>query len=216
MSAEAELAYRLRLMVLTRPAGPGGRTLADIVEECLEAGCPAIQLRDKQATAEELFEQATDLRELTRPRGALLIVNDRLDVALAAGADGVHLGPRDIPVEAVRPHVPRSFLIGYSTDDPGEARSAAQAGASYLGVGAVYGTTSKPGLADEAIGPDRVGEVALAAGIPVVGIGGITPSNAAAVAAQADGVAVLSVVMDARRPGEVVEALLREVARAAS
>jgi thiamine-phosphate pyrophosphorylase len=92
--------------------------MSDVVTECLEAGCPAIQLRDKEASASELHRQALELRELTRSRGALLFINDRLDVALAVGADGVHLGPDDIPVDAVRRHVGHHFLIGYSTDDP--------------------------------------------------------------------------------------------------
>jgi len=187
----------------------------DVVEVCLEAGCPAIQLRDKEGSAEDLYEQATRLRELTRSAGALLIVNDRLDVALATDADGVHLGPDDIPVEAVRRSVEPAFLIGYSTDDPAAARAAAESGADYLGVGAVFGTTSKPGLADEAIGPDRVGEVVRSSGLPCVGIGGITVENAGAVATQGAGVAVLGAVMHARRPGDVVSRLLREISRAA-
>lgn len=213
MSGGTDLARRLRLLVLTGPVR-GDRRLAQIVAECLEAGCRAIQLRDKSATAEALYERALELGPLVRAHDALLFVNDRLDVALAAGADGVHLGPDDLPVEAVRACVPESFLIGYSTDDPADGRAAAEAGADYLGVGAVYGTASKAGLEDEAIGPARVGAVARASGLPVVGIGGITPENAAAVAAQGAGVAVLAAVMQAERPGEVVTRLLREVARA--
>jgi thiamine-phosphate pyrophosphorylase len=143
-----------------------------------------------------------------------LFVNDRLDVALAAGADGVHLGPDDIPVDAVRRNVDRAFLVGYSTDDPDAGRRAAAAGADYLGVGAVYGTRSKEGLADEAIGPARVGSVARASGLPCVGIGGITLENAAAVAAEGAGVAVLGAVMHTERPGDVVSLLLREISRA--
>ena len=209
-----ELAERLRLIVLTRPPHPGGRPLVEVVAECLEAGCPAMQLRDKLASAEQLYRQAAELLPLARAHDALLFVNDRLDVALAAGADGVHLGPDDIPVEAVRAHVPRSFLVGYSTDDPDAGRAAARDGADYLGVGAVFGTTSKAGVEGEAIGPVRVGEVARAAGLPVVGIGGITPENAGLVAAHGAGVAVLSAVMDAEHPGDVVRQLLDEVSRA--
>ena len=189
--------------------------MLDVVAECLEAGCPAIQLRDKQGSAADLYGQATSLRELTRSFGALLIVNDRLDVALAADADGLHLGPDDIPVEAVRRSVEPAFLIGYSTDDPAAARAAAESGADYLGVGAVFGTTSKPGLEDESIGPDRLGEVVRWSGLPCVGIGGITAENAGAVAAQGAGVAVLGAVMQAGRPGDVVNSILQEISRAA-
>lgn len=208
------LAARIRLMVLTTPSPACGNSLPSVVLECLEAGCRAVQLRDKNASGLELYEQAVELRGLTRPFGALLFVNDRLDVALAAGADGVHLGPDDIPVEVVRKHVQRPFLVGYSTDDPAIGRAAAQAGADYLGVGAVYGTKSKSGLEEESVGPARVGDVARATGLPCVGIGGITPENARAVAAEGAGIAVLSAVMHAERPGEVVERLLRAVTSA--
>ena len=98
-----------------------------VVAECLEAGCRAIQLRDKQAPAADLYRQALELLPLVRAHDALLFVNDRLDVALAAGADGVHLGPDDIPVEAVRARVSDTFRIGYSTDDPAVGRAAALA-----------------------------------------------------------------------------------------
>ena len=199
---------RLRLMIVTKPEPACGRALRDVVAECLRAGATAIQLRDKTATARDLAALAEDLRRLTRETGALLIVNDRLDVALAVGADGVHLGPDDLPVAAARSVAPAHFLIGRSTDDPATARSAAAAGADYLGVGAVYGTRSKPGLADEAIGPARVAEVLRAAGLPGVGIGGVTPENARAVFETGAGVAVISSVMDAPRPGAVIRALL--------
>lgn len=204
---EARKEASLRLMVLTRPRPACGRPLAEVVEACLDAGATAIQLRDKQASDEELYEAAVRIGDLTRVHRALLIVNDRFDVALAAGADGVHLGPEDLSVEVVRLHAGDDLLIGYSTDDPVSGLLAANAGADYLGVGAVYGTSSKSGLEDEAVGPDRVAQVLHAAGLPGVGIGGITPDNAAAVFATGAGVAVLSAVMDAARPGEVVRRL---------
>lgn len=213
MSAESDLRARLRLIVITDPS-PAAGSVVDVVTECLEAGCRAIQLRDKESSAVHLYEQAAILREITRASGALLLVNDRLDVALAADADGVHLGPHDIPVDAVRRTTDRTFLIGYSTDDPEAGREAAAAGADYLGVGAVYGTRSKEGLADEAIGPARVGSVARASGVPCVGIGGITIANVGAVVAEGAGVAALGAVMLAERPGDVVSRLLLEISRA--
>jgi thiamine-phosphate pyrophosphorylase len=215
VSRKSDLRQQLRLIVLTHPRPAGGR-LVDVVAECLEAGCRAIQLRDKRAPAADLYRQALGLLPLVRAHDALLFVNDRLDVALAAGADGVHLGPDDIPVEAVRARVSDTFRIGYSTDDPALGRAAAAAGADYLGVGAVFGTISKVGLEDEAIGPERVGEVVRASGLPCVGIGGITLKNAAAVAAEGAGIAVLGAVMQAARPGSVVRDLLQEISRAAS
>jgi len=194
-------------MVLTQPTPACGRPLLEVVEECLEAGASAIQLRDKTASDAMLYDLAVKLGEQTRRYGALLIVNDRFDVALAAGADGVHLGPDDIPVEVVRMHADDSFLIGYSTDDPVAGMLAANAGADYLGVGAVYPTSSKANVKGEAIGAERVGQVLDTAGLPGVGIGGITPDNAGAVFDTGAGVAVMSAVINAENPGDVVRRL---------
>lgn len=214
VSAGSDLGRRLRLTVITHPRPAAGR-LVDVVAECLAAGCPTIQLRDKEARAADLFRQAVELLPLVQAHGALLVVNDRFDVALAAGAHGVHLGPDDVPIAAVRARVPPTFLIGYSTDDPAVGKSAAAAGADYLGVGAVFGTSSKAGLEDEAIGARRVGEVVRASGLPCVGIGGVTPDTAGQVVAQGAGVAVLGAVMQSERPADVVSRLLSEIGRVA-
>lgn len=201
-----ELQRRLALMVLTAPQE--GRELPDVVAGCLAAGATAIQLRDKAASGRELYGQGLALQPMIRSGGALFVVNDRLDVALALGADGVHLGPEDLSVSAVRRIAPPDLLIGYSTDDPIEAKRAAKDGASYLGIGAVFGTRSKKGLEGEAIGTRRLAEVMEAGGVPAVGIGGITPENAAEVAATGAGLAVLSAVMGARDPAAAVRRLL--------
>lgn len=201
------LASRLRILVITSPRPASGRALLDVLADCVAAGATALQLRDKRASGRDFLELARAARRLVAETPVLLTVNDRLDVALAAGAHGVHLGPDDLPIRAARRIAPPPFLVGYSADDPDEARAAARAGADYLGVGAVYGTLSKPGLADEAIGPDRVRELRLASGLPCVGIGGITPDNAAPVFAGGAGVAVLSAVMDADDPAAVVRRL---------
>ena len=195
-------------MVITHPRPVCGRPLEQVVAECVDAGAPAIQLRDKSADSRALSATAARLLAITEPAGASLIVNDRLDVALAAGADGVHLGPDDLPVSAARAIAPRDFIIGYSTDDPEEARRAAAAGADYLGVGAVFGTRSKPGLAEEAIGPERVRLVREASGLPCLGIGGITVANAGDVLATGARIAVLSAVMSSKDPASVVRELL--------
>jgi thiamine-phosphate pyrophosphorylase len=194
-------------MVLTTPRPACGRPLPRVVRECLEAGATAIQLRDKTATATELYGMALELLSEVNTFDALLLVNDRFDVALAAGAHGVHLGPEDLPVSDVRRVVPPGFLIGTSTDDPAFGRRAAQAGADYLGVGAVFGTRSKPGLEHESIGPERVREVLETSGLPGVGIGGITARNADEVLNTGAGIAVLSTVMSAADPGGVVRDL---------
>jgi thiamine-phosphate pyrophosphorylase len=196
------------LIVLTDRALAAPRDVIEVIAAALAAGAPAIQLRDKGADAAALTEAARTLRVLTRRHGALLFVNDRVDVALAVGADGVHLGPDDLPVAAVRPTVPKGFLVGYSTDDPDQARRAVAAGAEYIGCGTVYGTSTKAD-AGEAIGLARLDEVARSVSVPVVAIGGITPERAVDVAGtRAAGVAVVGAVMSATDPGEAVRRLL--------
>lgn len=198
----------LRLIVITDAAIAAPRHIHDVVREALAAGAPAIQLRDKAATARELFEQTRRLLELTRAHHALLFVNDRLDVALAAGADGVHIGPDDMPLAAARRAAPRSFLIGTSTDDPAVARHAQRDGADYIGCGAVFGTNSKD-LGGERIGADRLRRVVESVAIPVVGIGGVDESNVHEVAtAGAAGAAVIRAVMAARDIAGTVSKLL--------
>jgi thiamine-phosphate diphosphorylase len=203
------LSLDLRLIVITDRALDAPRSVEEIVRACLEAGAPAVQLRDKHATAAELLEQALRLRELTNEFGASFFVNDRLDVALAARADGVHLGPDDLPIASARAAVPPDFLIGCSTDRPEVARSHESAGASYIGCGAVFGTTSKAEVADEQIGTDGLLRVVYEVALPVIGIGGVTPANVHQVAATgAAGCAVIRALMTAPHPGQVVAALL--------
>ena len=204
------LRRKLRLIVLTDRAMATPRSLSEVVTAALEGGAMAIQLRDKTASAAELLAEARRLRRLTRRYEALLFVNDRVDVALAAGADGVHLGPDDIPVAAVRSVVPGDFLVGYSTDTPEEARRAQAEGASYLGCGTVFPTTTKAD-AGNVIGIAGLATVVDAVGIPVVGIGGVDADGARSIAAEtgAAGVAVVGAVMRAERPKEATEALLR-------
>jgi thiamine-phosphate pyrophosphorylase len=203
------MALDLRLIVITDASLAAPRSVEDVVRQALEAGAPAIQLRDKNADAAGLFAQARRLLRLTRRHGALLFVNDRLDVAMAARADGVHLGPDDLPVGAARAIAPRGFLIGFSADDPAAARHAVDAGADYIGCGAVFGTSTKPEAAGESIGIDQLDRVTRAVPVPVVGIGGIGPGNIHEIAAtHAAGAAVVGAVMAAEEPRVVVTTML--------
>jgi thiamine-phosphate pyrophosphorylase len=204
----------LRLIVITDAGQAAPRAVEDVVRAALQAGAPAIQLREKHGTAAALYRQAVALRRLTRAFDALLFINDRLDVALAAEADGLHLGPHDLPVGVARSAARRvrgpDFLIGFSTDDPLRARQARDDGAAYIGCGAVFGTASKAEVGTESIGTQRLADVVAAVDLPVVGIGGIRPHNVAAVArAGAAGSAVIGAIMTADDPGEVVRRLLR-------
>ncbi|HUG38048.1 MAG TPA: thiamine phosphate synthase [Candidatus Limnocylindrales bacterium] len=204
----AALARRLRLIVITEAELAHPRSVEEVIAAALEAGAPAVQLRAKGATARELLELGRRLRRLTRDAGALLFVNDRVDVALALGADGAHVGPDDLPVAALRGAVPRGFLLGASADDPEVAARLVADGADYIGCGTVYATTTKPD-AGKIIGLEGLDRVARAVDAPVVGIGGITPKRSAEVARTgAAGVAVVGAVMGAEDPGEAVRALL--------
>lgn len=197
----------LRLIVITDRILAVPRSVRDVVEAALEAGAPAIQLRDKEASAASLLEEARELLPLVRRYGGRLFINDRLDVALAAGADGVHLGPDDLPVAAARRIAP-NLLIGFSTDDPQAARAAEHDGADYIGCGAVFGTGTKD-VGGEAIGIERLDAVADAVGIAVVGIGGIGLENVHSIAgSQAAGAAVVGAVMAAQDPAAAVRAML--------
>lgn len=199
----------LRLIVITDRELAAPRDMIEVVRQCLGAGAPAVQLRDKRADARSLYEQALLLRALTVKHGALLFVNDRLDVALAGGADGVHLGPADLPIALARRIAPRPFLIGCSTDDPAAAARAEAGGADYIGCGAVFGTSSKPEAAGHRIGLAGLQAVVRAVKLPVVAIGGIDLENVAQIPGTgAAGVAAIGAVMGAADPGAAVRELL--------
>src|SRR5262245_16495213 len=177
-----------------------GRTPVFLAKAFLAGGASCLQLRLKGATSRELLAAAESIRPLAAAAGALFLVNDRPDIARAAGADGVHLGQDDLPVAAARRLLGPDAVIGLSTHSLEEARAGAVAGADYLGVGPVYATTSKTN-ALAARGLDLVRAVRAAVGCPIVAIGGITPETAAEVrAAGADAVAMIAALVRAADP----------------
>ncbi len=213
MSARARLGERLSLIVVTDADCGPGRALVDVVAAALRGGAPTVQLRAKHEGTREMLALAHRLRAETRRAGALFFVNDRIDVALAAGADGAHLGDDDLPVEMARSIVPPGFLIGKSVDSPEGARAAEREGADYLGVGPVHATPSKQD-AGEAIGVGGVRAVRGATGLPVVAIGGIEEGNATEIsAAGADGVAVIRAILRADDPEAAARRLVEAVKR---
>ncbi|AQL42747.1 thiamine-phosphate diphosphorylase [Halorientalis sp. IM1011] len=179
-----------------------GRSTTEIVEAAIAGGIDVVQLREKEMPARERYDLGLELRELTREAGVPLIVNDRIDLAAAVDADGVHLGDEDLPIAVAREQLGAGAVVGRSVSTPEAAREAERAGADYLGVGAVYPTNSKDTDPEGTeIGLDRIEAVAEAVGIPVVGIGGVKPDTAAAVIeAGADGVAVISAITAAEDP----------------
>ncbi|HQO83395.1 MAG TPA: thiamine phosphate synthase [Synergistales bacterium] len=190
------LADRLRLYVIPDPAQGYGRPMAEQARLALEGGAGAIQLRHKEASSRDLYEEALEFRKLCRLHGALFIVNDRLDIALAAGADGVHLGAEDLPVAVVRRLAPKDFIIGATARTPEAAVEAEKTSADYLGVGAVFPTRSKKDT--RVIGPEGLRKVVQAVSLPCVAIGGITVEGVPEILRTgASGVAVIGAVAGA-------------------
>jgi thiamine-phosphate diphosphorylase len=176
------------------------------VEAALAAGVDAVQLRDRRAGGRALLEAAAALRAATRAAGAALLVNDRVDVALAAGADGVHLPAAALPTAAARRLLGPEAWIGRSTHAPAEAEAAAAGGADYVVLGPIYATPSKAAFG-EPLGPGAL--AAAGARVPLVAIGGITPERVAEVrGAGAYGIAVVRAVLAAPDPGAAARALV--------
>lgn len=201
------LRQALRVYVLTDRGLSRGRSEAEIVRAALAGGATAIQLRWKTGPLREAVRAGRELQALCRQAGALFVVNDRVDLALALDADGVHLGVDDLPVEEARRLAGDRLVIGFSPSTLEEALDAERAGADYLGVGPVYGTATKAD-AGPAVGTGHVRAIARAVSIPIVGIGGITAANARAVIeAGAAGVAVISAVVAADDPRAAAAAL---------
>ena len=187
----------LRLYVLTDRQLARGRSEPEVVEAAIAGGATAIQLRWKTGSMREALTVGRELKQICARSGVLFVVNDRIDLALALDSDGVHLGDEDLPLLAARRIIGNQMLIGYSPPTLAEAIEAEQLGADYLGIGPVYGTSTKADAGD-AVGVERIAAVSRAVSIPIVGIGGINAANAArVVAAGAAGVAVISSVVAA-------------------
>lgn len=215
MNPKAARGADWRVYVLTTgPAQARGRSHLEIADAAIRGGATAVQLRMKDASARAIVETARVLASRCREAGVAFIVNDRVDVALAAEADGVHIGQDDLPAGAARAVLGAAPLLGVSAATVVEAAAAAQAGADYLGVGAVYGTATKPD-AGAAVGLARIRDVAASCDLPIVGIGGITVENAGAVIrAGAAGIAVITAVTMAEDMAEATRRLRQEVDRA--
>ncbi len=197
--------------VITGRTAAGDRAVVDVVQAAIGGGATVVQLRDKDASTREMIELGRALHAATQAGGVPLIVNDRLDVALAIEAEGAHVGVDDMPVPLARRLLGPGRLLGYSPDTLERARWAQREGADYLGIGDVFGTPTKPD-AGKPIGLDGLAAVVGAVSIPVVAIGGITAENAAAaVRAGAAGVAVISAVMRAEDPGAAARQLREAV-----
>jgi len=189
----------------------GGRALIDVVAEAAAGGATLVQLREKEAGTREFVELARAVKKALAPFGVPLLVNDRLDVALACGADGVHAGQKDMHPSDARAILGPDAIIGLSVETPELARAARDFPVDYLGAGPVFPTATKADAAP-VLGLSGLGEVVGLAGRPVVGIGGIGPANAMEVLrAGAHGVAVVSALCAASSPREAARELLQLV-----
>ena len=204
------------LYVITDEHLSRGLSHAEIARRAVAGGADVIQLRDKRMGGEELLMCALEIRAITKAAGVLFIVNDRLDIAIASKADGVHLGQDDLPAAIARPLLPPGFILGVSAGTLEEAVRGEKDGADYIGLGPVCRTGSKDD-AGPICGFGMIAEVKKHVSIPVIAIGGIGPSNAkAAIEAGADGLAVISAVVsqdDVTGAAKKLKAVIEEAKR---
>jgi thiamine-phosphate pyrophosphorylase len=202
----------LSLYLIADAEYAGSRDLVALVREAVRGGVTAVQLRAKGVDIREFLDLAVRLKTALRGRSIPLIINDRVDIALACGAEGVHLGQDDMPAEAARRILGKTKIIGLSVNTMKEAREAERLSADYIGLGPVYTTTSKE-TDLPILGPAGISRFRARLEIPIIAIGGIRASNAAEVVrAGADGVAVISAVLgaaDTRRAAQELERSIR-------
>ena len=207
---------RLRLHVLTDQQWSRGRDIVTVATAALNGGATIIQLRDKTASTRVLIEEGQTLRALTRERGVLLIINDRVDVALAVEADGAHVGQEDMPATVARQLLGPERILGVSAANIEEAGAAVAAGADYLGIGPIFPSLGKAD-AGPTTGLHLLTELAARYPTPLVAIGGITAENATEVMrAGAAGVAVITAVVYAENIAGAAHQLRQAVKRGIS
>lgn len=191
-----------------------GRRILDIIRAAVAGGVTMVQLREKEATTREFYQEGLMIREFLGEHNVPLIINDRLDIAMALDAEGVHVGQDDMPVAVARRILGGDKIIGASVFDAADAREAEAAGADYLGLSPIFVTSTKPDLTAQ-IGIDGIAPIRQAVRIPIVGIGSMSAENAfEAVRAGLDGVAVVSAICSQRDPEAAARAIKGEVLRA--
>lgn len=199
----------LKLYLVTEESVPLDQLLT-IVEEAIKGGVTCVQLREKTNSGKLFFEKAVKLKELTSRYEVPLYINDRVDIALATNADGIHVGQEDLPIAEIKRIVPPTMLVGVSAGTVEEALAAEKDGADYIGVGAVFPTKSKDNA--KLLPTGELERIIAAVSIPVVAIGGIKLENIVEIRDSGiAGVAVVSEIMKAENPCEAAEALIKEI-----
>jgi len=187
-----------RLHVLTDRKTSGGRSHLQVAEAAIAGGADVLQLRDKEAPSGRLYQEAMQLRKITRDAKVPFIVNDRLDIALAVDADGLHVGQSDLPASVARRILGPGKILGVSVDTVEQAILAEKDGADYLGVGPVFEARGTKPDTGEPMGVDCIARIRRHCRLPIVAIGGINAENAGKVReAGADAVAVISAIVSA-------------------
>mgnify|MGYP000423697381 FL=1 len=182
------------LYLVTDRSVMSAKSLEQAVEQAIQGGCTVVQLREKYASSREFFETAQRVKQITDSYHIPLIINDRTDICLAVNAAGIHIGQQDLPAKIVRSMVGPDKIIGVSAATLSEAIQAEQDGADYLGVGAMFATSTKTNTRPVTI--ERLTQIKQAVQIPVVAIGGIQSSNAATLTKTGiDGIAVVSAIL---------------------
>ncbi len=170
------------------------RTLGEAVEQAAAGGCTVVQLREKEIPSLDFYVLASEMKKITDSYGIPLIINDRIDIAMAVGAAGVHIGQKDIPADIARKVIGKEMLLGVSAGSAAEAVNAVKAGADYLGVGAMFPTETKPDAGF--VSMEELGRIRREVDIPIVVIGGIGRENAKLFKPMGiDGLAVVSAVI---------------------
>jgi len=204
---KAKVDYSLYLVV--DPTICGGRPLEDVVADAVQGGVTLVQLRNKEGSAREFITQAEALHAMLQPLAVPLIINDRVDVALAMGAEGVHVGQSDIPPDAARRLLGDEAIVGLSVDTVQQAAGAASMPVDYLGVGPVFATSTKTDTSPE-WGCAGLRDLRPLCSLALVAIGGVNASNAADVMATGvDGIAVVSAICAAADPRSAAQELRR-------
>jgi thiamine-phosphate pyrophosphorylase len=211
MNRKRDIDYSL--YVIADRALAGERPLQELVARAIDGGATIIQHRDRESDDRVLYEDALALREVTKERSVPFIVNDRIDMALAVGADGVHLGQADMPPEVARRLLDSAMILGLSTHSIDEAETAAAAAPDYIAIGPIFRTSTKQNALLPK-GTEIISRLKAVLEVPVVAIGGIDRTNASLVGgAGADGIAVISAVIGAEDTAAAARELLREFRR---
>ncbi|MCR4289209.1 MAG: thiamine phosphate synthase [Candidatus Scalindua sp.] len=188
-----------------------GKKLTDIIEQAIEGGVGTVQLREKNLSTSDLYSLAKEIREITERKGANLIINDRVDIAIAVDADGVHLGWKSLEIDMVRRMIDRDKIIGFSAHSLKEAEMAENSGADYVTISPVFDTVNKEYFI-KPLGVGEIGKIKAQINIPVIALGGINENNVNEVLKNgADGIAVISAILLSDSPKQTVTRICGEM-----